>query len=172
MLGLSSSSQTTINLRRNKQCVLNLASDSMGPSINALSRITGTEEISAGKKQRGYRFVKDKFGVSGLSAVESDLVRPLCISECLVQIETELVDVHEMFKDLPGSSGLAVALEVKVLRVHVDDSLKLDGYENRVDADKWRPMVMSFQDLYGVGTGKGDSFCTGKDHRGTLSRLI
>lgn len=49
-----------------------------------------------------------------------------------MQMEAELVDVHEMIKDLPNRAGATVALEVKILCVHVDDSLRLRGHHNRV----------------------------------------
>lgn len=87
MLGLISSSQTTINMRRTKQCVLNLVSDSMGDQINALTRTTGSTIVPALKIDLGYRYVKDKFSLSGLTPIPSDLVRPPCIGECPVQME-------------------------------------------------------------------------------------
>ncbi|RWA06167.1 hypothetical protein EKO27_g8930, partial [Xylaria grammica] len=31
---------------------------------------------------------------------------------------------------------------------------QMEGYPNRVDPDKWRPLIMSFQQLYGLGDGK------------------
>jgi hypothetical protein len=43
MLGLGAISQTTINLLRTKQCVLNLASDNMSDAINALALTTGSK---------------------------------------------------------------------------------------------------------------------------------
>ena len=33
--------------------------------------------------------------------MKSDLVQPPCIEECPVHMEAELMDVHEMMKDLP-----------------------------------------------------------------------
>ena len=59
-------------------------------------------------------------------------------------MEAELAGVHEM-----GTEPF-LALEVKILRTHVEDGLRLAGYENRIDPEKWRPMVMSFQHLYGL----------------------
>jgi hypothetical protein len=35
--------------------------------------------------------------------------------------------------------------------VHLDDSILMDGHPNRVDPDKWRPLIMSFQEFYGLG---------------------
>jgi len=82
-----------------------------------------------------------------MTAMKSDLVQPPCIEECRVQMEAELMDVHETIKDLPDRAGATVVLEVKILRVHADDSLRLPEH-HRVDVDKWRPTIMRFQDLY------------------------
>ena len=30
----------------------------------------------------------------------------------------------------------------------------MDGDSNRVDPDKWRPLIMSFQRLYGLASGQ------------------
>ncbi|KUJ16998.1 uncharacterized protein LY89DRAFT_684987 [Mollisia scopiformis] len=154
MIGLDASSKTTENLLRTKQCVLNLATDSMGANINALSHTTGTEIVNPSKLTRGYRHVKDKFGVSGLTPTTSDLVTPPGIKECPVQMESELAGVHKMMQDVSDLSGAILAIELKILRVHVEESLKLEGHENRVDPDKWHPIISNFQDLYGLNEDK------------------
>ncbi len=43
------------------------------------------------------------------------------------------------------------ASEVKISRVHVIDSLLCEQFENRIDADKWNPLIMSFLKFYGRG---------------------
>ena len=30
----------------------------------------------------------------------------------------------------------------------------MDGHPNRIDPDKWRPLIMSFQEFYGLAPGK------------------
>ena len=120
----------------------------MGDAVNALARTTGTETIPPFKQGLGYRYVKDKFGAARLTPQAAELVRPVRIRECPVQMEAELVGVHEM------GGGLGLAMEVKILRTHVEDELRLAGYENRMDPDKWHPMVMSFQHLYGLAPTK------------------
>ena len=45
MLGLEHNSKTTENLRRTKQCTLNLASDDMLEHVNALARTTGSDPV-------------------------------------------------------------------------------------------------------------------------------
>ncbi|MCJ1238703.1 hypothetical protein MMC14_006694 [Varicellaria rhodocarpa] len=115
MLGLASISQGTINILRTRQCVLNLPSENMGQVVNTLARTTGTEEIPPMKQSLGYRYVKDKFGVAGLTTQTAEMVSPIKIKECPVQMEAELVGIHEM-----GGEPF-LALEVKILRTHVED---------------------------------------------------
>jgi len=154
VLGLATVSQTTINLLRTKQCVLNLPSEDMGPYINAIAKTTGTSVIPAAKQILGYKYCKDKFGRSGLTPHPSDLVRPPRITECPVQMEAELVIGTELMQDVPDLKGFLLAIEVKVVRTHVRNDLRLAGHANRIDPDCWRPMIMSFQELYGLAPKK------------------
>lgn len=61
--------------------------------------------------------------------------------------------------------GFFSAIEVRVLQTHVQDKLRLAGHMNRVDPDKWKPMIMSFQKLYGLKDGKLSKVDFGR-HRG------
>jgi hypothetical protein len=53
--------------------------------------------------------------------------------------------------------GALLVIEVEVLRTHVEDSLRLPGHANRIDPDAWRPMIRSFQQLYGLKQGRTSS---------------
>jgi hypothetical protein len=57
-------------------------------------------------------------------------------------------------QDVPDRKGLLVAVEVKILRTHVRNDLRMEGYENRIDPDRWRPLIMSFQEFYGLMPAK------------------
>ncbi|EEH40458.2 hypothetical protein PAAG_02513 [Paracoccidioides lutzii Pb01] len=61
MIGLGSSAQTTKNIIRTKQCVLNLPFEDMTAHVNSLAHTTGANPVNAWKESVGYRFVKDKF---------------------------------------------------------------------------------------------------------------
>jgi len=157
MLGLGAISQTTRNLIRTRQCVLNLPSDEMMSAVNALAKTTGAEDVLTAdehsgykyfKRMNGYQYVPDKFTHAGLTPQSSECVRPARIAECPAQMEAELVGVYEMMQDA-GQKGF-VALEVKVLRTHAHNSIRMERHENRIDPDKWHPMIMSFQELYGL----------------------
>lgn len=47
--------------------------------------------------------------------------------------------------------------ETRIRRVHVDESILVDGQRDRIDPDKWRPLIMSFQRFYGLGPQVHDS---------------
>ncbi|KAE8377063.1 hypothetical protein BDV26DRAFT_293492 [Aspergillus bertholletiae] len=161
MLGLGAISQTTINLIRTKQCVLNLASDDMARSVNALARTTGSKGVLTAtegmgylyfKRMNGYKYVPNKFEHSGLTPAASDLVQPPRIAECPAQMEAELKGVYEMVQDAENKGF--IALEVQVLRTHVHENIRMAGHANRIDPDKWHPLIMSFQELYGLARKK------------------
>lgn len=156
IIGLGTASQTTQNILRTSQCVLNLPDDSMASAINALARTTGTRDVPPTKVGRGYRYVADKFGVAGLAEQKSELVSPPRVKECPVQMEGEVMKRFGLMEDVDVEElrMFITLFEVKVLRVHVWKGLVLKDHKNRIDTDKWRPVIMSFSRLYGLREGE------------------
>lgn len=151
VLGLARPSQTTQNLLRTGECVLNLPSVELVGAVNRLARTTGSDPVPAGKRQKGYRTVRDKFQLAGLTPVPADTVAPPRVQECPVQLEAVLEAAHGIAEADEAVRGRLVNLEVRIQRVWLDESVVLDGHPNRVDPDKWRPLIMSFQHFYGLG---------------------
>ena len=161
MIGLASSSKTSENLLREQECVLNLPSVDQVDAVNRLARTTGTNPVPASKLAKGYRYVKDKLGVAGLSALASELVNAPRVAECPVQMEAVLQAGHgfggfaalrEYGADL--EEARITAFELKIVRVHVEESMLLAGKANHVDSDKWKPLIMSFARFYGLEDGQ------------------
>jgi flavin reductase (DIM6/NTAB) family NADH-FMN oxidoreductase RutF len=71
--------------------------------------------------------------------------------ECPVQMEAVVAAKHDLMEDDDVARGKIVTFEVRVTRVHIHPDILMDGLSNRVDPDKWRPLIMSFQRYYGVG---------------------
>ena len=67
-----------------------------------------------------------------------------------MQIEAKVARVHEMAQEDAVWRGNIAAIEVRVTRVHAHPGIMTDGESNRVDPDKWRPLIMSFQQFYGL----------------------
>jgi flavin reductase (DIM6/NTAB) family NADH-FMN oxidoreductase RutF len=151
MLGLSAESKTTENMKRTGECVLNLPSVDLAAAVNRLARTTGSNPVPEKKLRRGYRFEPDRFGIAGLTPVESETVWPPRVHECHVQLEASVESVRELAEDDPMLKGRTNCFEVRVQRVHVEQSILAAGEPNRIDPDKWRPLIMSFQKFYGLG---------------------
>ncbi|MET7995305.1 flavin reductase family protein [Amycolatopsis sp. NPDC005232] len=151
MLGLGARSKTTQNLRRTRECVLNLPSSALAAAVDRLALTTGSDPVPPGKQQRGYLDVADKFGRAGLTPVSSETVAPPRVAECPVAMEAVLEATHPFAADDETQHGSVVGLEVRVQRVFVHDDIRLPGTDDRVDPDAWRPLIMSFQKLYGLG---------------------
>ncbi|MEV4805922.1 flavin reductase family protein [Nonomuraea sp. NPDC049421] len=156
VLGLGRRAKTAQNLLRTRECVLNLPSDALAAAVDRLALTTGCDPVPEGKEQRGYRFVRDKFGRAGLTPLASETVAPPRAAECPVAMEAVLERHH------PVDDGGVLAFEVRVQRVWVHEDIRMTGTDDRIDPDAWRPLIMSFQHLYGLGP---------QVHRSTLATI-
>jgi flavin reductase (DIM6/NTAB) family NADH-FMN oxidoreductase RutF len=143
MLGLAETAQTTANLRREGECVLNLVPSPLVDAVDRLALTTGARTVPPYKAAMGYRHAPDKFAAGGLTRQDGDLVAAPRVAECPIQLEC-LVRAGT-----PFGSG-AVAFEVEVVRAHVDDDLLIPG-TSYVDPLRWDPLIMKFCDFFGDG---------------------
>jgi len=151
IIGLAASSKTTQNLMRTRQCVLNLPSVNEVNAVNLLAKTTGTNPIPAGKILKGYRYEENKFGIAGLTKQASETVHPPRVQECPVQMEAVVEAVHGLAEDDAEMRGKIVTFELRIQRIYLEESILMDGHTNRVDPDKWKPLIMSFQQFYSLG---------------------
>lgn len=154
MLGLAAESKTPQNMRRTGECVLNLPSVDAVAAVNRLALTTGSDPVPTRKQARGYRNKRDKFAISGLTATASETVAPPRVAECPVQLEAKVVACHGIAEDDDKLRGRVVIFETRIQRVHIEEALLVPGEPNRVDPDKWMPLIMSFQKFYGLGEGQ------------------
>lgn len=151
VIGISALSKTTENIRRNEECTLNLPSVNEVSAVNRLVLTTGSDQVPEGKKRKGYFYVKDKFSQACLTPQSSDIVSAPRIRECPVQMEARLESIHSIAENNPKEKGKILTMEFIILCVYLEESILMDGYNNRVDPDKWKPLIMSFQKFYGLG---------------------
>ena len=150
MLGLGGKSHTARNLQSRGECVLNLPSVEMVDAVDRLARLTGSWPVPPHKAAMGYRHERDKFGAAGLHAVASELVGAPRVHECPVQLEAVLETTHD-FGTRPDKPSAALAFELRIVRAHIHDTLFVSGRANHIDPDRWRPLLMSFCQFYGLG---------------------
>jgi flavin reductase (DIM6/NTAB) family NADH-FMN oxidoreductase RutF len=151
MIGLAASSKTTKNILRTGECVLNLASVNEVEAVNKLARTTGTHPVPEGKKQKGYFYEPDKFKKAGLTPQPAVIVNAPLVKECAVQLEAVVAAVHSLAEEDAAMKGRILTFELRIVRVHLEESILMHGHANRIDPNKWRPLIMSFQKFYGLG---------------------
>jgi flavin reductase (DIM6/NTAB) family NADH-FMN oxidoreductase RutF len=146
MLGLGSMGQTSENLIRSRECVVNLPSEHQAAHVDRLAMTTGRDPVPEKKRAWGYRHDRRKFETGNLTPVPSLAVAPPRIDECPVQMEGVVHAVHTF-----GKNVAANAFEIHILKLHVDESLIIDGSRPHIDPLKWRPLFMSFCRFFGIG---------------------
>jgi flavin reductase (DIM6/NTAB) family NADH-FMN oxidoreductase RutF len=145
MLGMNTGSQTTRNLLRERECVLNLPSSDLVDRVDRLALLTGSPVMTPHKIEKGYRYEPDKFGAAGLTPLVADVVAAPLVAECPIQLECELVSAAPFDRD-----NNATAHTVRVVRAHVDQQLMVPATQH-IDPLKWDPLIMKFCEFFGGG---------------------
>lgn len=151
VLGLGSEGHTLANLRRDPDLVINLPSPDLVGAIEVIAPTTGCSPVPDSKSPV-YRHESDKWSLGGFTPVASAHVRAPRIGECPVQIEAQVSQF------LPIADGEAIAVEAKVLRVHVHESIVQPGASDRIDTDAWQPLYYSFRHYFAQGSRVGSNF--------------
>jgi len=151
MIGIDASSQTTKNLLRTQECVLNLPADNLVNSVNRLAKTTGRAKLPLHKRALAYRYEPNKFDVAGLTRQTSSTVAAPRIQECPVQLEATLAKTMPFGSENPKMAISCAAFELNIEKVHAESSILLDPNKSYIDPDKWHPLIMSFRKFYSTG---------------------
>jgi len=162
VIGLAASSKTTQNLMCTKECVLNLPSVNQVGAVNMLAKTTGSNPVPPAKLLKGYYHLADKFAIAGLTKQQSYTVKPPRVQECPVQMEAVVEAVHGLAEGDEDQRGRIVTFELLIKKVYLERSILMEGNNKQVDPDKWKPLIMSFQQFYTLGN---------KVHESTLAEI-
>jgi len=147
MLGLGQMSQTSDNLIRTRECVINLPSQEQVSHVDRLALTTGKNPVPEKKLGWGYQFEPDKFGIAGLTPTASQTVGAPRVLECPVHMEGVVHDFRPF-----GKNVSAYTFEVHINKLHVEERLLTDdGSRTHIDPAAWRPLIMSFCRFFGLG---------------------
>ena len=144
MIGLDGSSKTTENLKRTRECVLNLASANIVECVDRIANTTGSKSLPLHKRALGYRYVQNKSEAAQLTTQPAITVSPPRVTECQIQLEASVDKIHA-FSDAPIPM---FAFELKIRHSHIEESLLMGDKKQYVDPDKWHPLIMSFRKFY------------------------
>ncbi|SDC79266.1 flavin reductase family protein [Paraburkholderia lycopersici] len=154
VIGIAASSKTTENLIRTGECVLNLPSRDEAAAVDRIACTTGRNPVPSAKRVRGYVFEPNKFERAGLTPIAALTVDAPRVRECPVQMESVLAAQHGIGDDTPELRGTIRIFELRVVRIHVRSDILMVDDRNRIDPDKWNPLIMSFQKFYGLSAGQ------------------
>ena len=146
MLGLGQMGQTSDNLIRTRECVINLPSEDLVTQVDRLALTTGKNPVPEKKRQWGYRHEPNKFDIAGFRPMKSESVAPPRVLECPVQMEGVVHDFRPFGKNVNANM-----FEIHIVRLHVDEKLLMGGGSRpHIDPLRWRPLIMSFCRFFGL----------------------
>lgn len=158
VIGLTGGGQGVVNLQRERECVLNLADESMHASVERLAPTSGRDPVPAWKRAKGYRHEPDKFALAGWHALPSLDVNAPCIAEAPLQLEARLCRATPRTLDAWRSNAEGyVALELEVCRVHAHADIVVPG-TSHIDPRHYRPLFYVFRHYFGRGPRLGSTF--------------
>ncbi|HEY6881205.1 MAG TPA: flavin reductase family protein [Polyangiales bacterium] len=155
MLGFDASSQTVSNLTHRREAVLNLTSARNASAVDRLALTTGARSVPLHKRLLGYRHEPDKLGCADFSTLPSLDVATPRLAECPVQLECVVRSLRPFAKDDPRMTVPACAVEVRIVRAHAHPDILRD--DDHIDTMRWRPLLMSFRELFELGPALGRS---------------
>ncbi len=155
-IGLAGGGQGLANLLRERECVLNLASESMREAVERLAPTSGRDPVPAWK--HGYRHEPDKFALAGWHALPSLRVSAPRIAEAPLLVAARVRDtVERPLEAWRGDAGGYVTLELEVCQVHAHADIVVPG-SSHIDPRRYRPLFYVFRHYYGVGPALGRTF--------------
>lgn len=147
VIGLGTQGKAFENLQTCGEAVLNLPSAEQWQQVEKIAPFTAKDPIP--EFQRGaYQFCEDKFALANFSAQPSLYVKPARILECPMSAECRVKQINER-------EGYAI-IELEILTVHALPELIFE--ENKIDPEKWQPLIYNFRHYHGLSNSLGKNF--------------
>ncbi|TFV89316.1 flavin reductase family protein [Oxalobacteraceae bacterium OM1] len=153
VMGISKAGRCYQNLTRHPEAVLNLPDASLWKNVEAIAATTGCEHVPERKVGMGYRHVADKFHLANVQPSASRFVRPQRVRECPIQVELELVRLHQLELDMQSD---LIAAELRAVCVHAHTDLVTP--QGRIAVERWKPLYYVFRHYCTLGAWLGKNF--------------
>jgi flavin reductase (DIM6/NTAB) family NADH-FMN oxidoreductase RutF len=151
VLGIGEGGKALENLRNHPECVVNVPGPGLWRNVEALAPLTGKNPVPEYKRDNSFRFERGKFSAASLTKQEAEIVKPLRILECPLQIESRVEHIR-----IPEHDQSFAIVEVKALKVHAHTSIIMD--DHHVNPYEWSPLIYNFRHYYGLGGHLGKTF--------------
>lgn len=157
MIGLDGTSKSTENLKRTGYCVLNLVSAHLSDKTNKLALLTGSQDVPIHKRLLGYKYSKNKFYDSGFTPSNNYYKGISRVSECQINLDAKVEKISEFAKHDDKMAVPAYAIELKVEEAYSAEDILIDGQKNKIDPNKWNPLIMNFRKFYSLSSELNES---------------
>jgi flavin reductase (DIM6/NTAB) family NADH-FMN oxidoreductase RutF len=135
--------------------VLNVPGPELWKALERLAPLTGRCPVPETEAAQ-FRYEPDKFGASGLTSLDSEIVAPPRVLECPRQMEARVRHIWEISDAKLSAIGGVATVEVSVLRVHARQDIVVgDRY---IDPGRWPPLIYNFRHYFGLGEELGRTF--------------
>jgi flavin reductase (DIM6/NTAB) family NADH-FMN oxidoreductase RutF len=151
VLGLGAQGKTIENIRRERECVINLPSSRLWRHVERLAPLTGRDPVPE-HKAGSFRYEPKKFEAAEFTPQKSVVVSAPRVRECPLQLEAEVHAIGPI-----GADGTAVSVEAEVVRVHAHPEIVVAG-THHVDPRRWQPLFYVFRHYFGTGEELGKTF--------------
>ncbi|MBS4172340.1 flavin reductase family protein [Bacillus sp. FJAT-49736] len=151
VLGIGLGGKAMENLRRHKECVLNIPDFSLWKRVEDIAPYTGKNPVPEEKQKLGFSYKKNKFHAGTFTEQPSEMVQPSRINECSIQIEAEVKNIQ-----IPEHTPFFCIVETKALKIHVREDLVVGGHH--IDPEKWNPLIYNFRHYFGLGDPLGRTY--------------
>ncbi|WP_026678945.1 flavin reductase family protein [Fictibacillus gelatini] len=151
VLGVGLGGKAIENMERLGECVINVPGPSLWENVERLAPYTGKHPVPAFKQEVGFTYEKDKYKISGLTPMESKVVKPSRITECPLQIEARVKNIR-----IPDHSPFFAIVETEAVCVHAHKEIVIG--EHYVDPHKWSPLIYNFRHYFALGEHLGKTF--------------
>ncbi|MGX2950003.1 flavin reductase family protein [Ursidibacter sp. B-7004-1] len=147
VIGLSTQGKAYENLLICPEAVLNIPDEQLWKKVEAIADVTAKMEIPDFKKGI-YSFCDDKFTKGNFTSQASQKIKPARILECPIQAETQISAITER-------EGYAI-IELKIVQVYAQSDLVFQ--ENKINPEKWKPLIYNFRHYQGLTECLGKNF--------------
>lgn len=126
---------------------------SANPLVESNHRSSGnpystSDPMPGYKDLMGFEHVRNKFERAEFTEIASELVLAPRVAECPIQLEGTVSSITEVGDPRDDTA----AIEVRIVRTHVHESILALDHRHHIDPDKWRPLIMNFLEFYGLGS--------------------
>ena len=141
VIGIGAGNKGFCNIEAGADMVFNLPGANLYENVKRIERLTGLRKLSEVKKNLGYTYCADKFGVGGFTKLPGETVAAVRIPECPFHIEATV-------ESITRKDWFAIVV-CHITAIFADE--KLLTADGRIDTVRWQPLIYKLKEYTTTG---------------------